>query len=278
MKKKFIATTLALSLGLTLPLSASAMDFSNVGKVRTNLSKVNDTVSCVNDSGKHLEEVQKFVEKYFDGKISELSTSNSGFLDNRGLENYVECDVINYSIGIYPLFFGVADRAQKIKDFKEEEYNNLNSFLKQYDGIIVNSAGNEAGDSTQSSPLARYKEMSILKGETKDNYRLFVVGQIEIDKDGNYIHHFSGGDYVDFVVPNYNEGILHYQKDFQGTSYSAPVASALISQLLQSGIPKEDIRNVLGFEDKNHYYNGKEYKVLSVFKTIRNAYDYHKIK
>lgn len=101
---------------------------------------------------------------------------------------------------------------------------------------------------------------------------------IERNEDGNYIHHFSDGDYVDFVVANYNEGILDYEDDFQRTSYAAPVASALISQLLQSGIPKEDIRNVLGFEDKNHYYNGKEYKVLLIFKTIRNAYDYHKNK
>lgn len=97
-------------------------------------------------------------------------------------------------------------------------------------------------------------------------------------EDGGYKHHFSYGDEIDFVVPNYKEDILNYRKNFTGTSFASPVVSGVISQLLKSGIPAEDIRSVIGFEDELHYHNGKSYKVFSITKTIKNAYSYHKEK
>lgn len=270
-------------LAQTTPFASAATinSFDNIGAVRTNLPVAKEVTSCVNDNkGGHMESVDLFVKKYFDGETKQLSVGTHNFASNKNASEFLTCDVINLSIGTIPIFIGYENREEKIKEFKIQEYYNIDEFLDTYEGFIVAAAGNEDDNTTFSSPVARYKEISkTLKADNKEKVeRLFVIGQIEKLEDGGYKHHFSHGEEIDFFVPNYKEDILNYKEDFTGTSFASPVVSGLISQLLKSGIPTEDIRGVLGFEDELHHYNEKSYKILSVTKTIKNAYSYHKQK
>lgn len=279
MIKKALLMSAMILLSQTTPIASAFTinSFDNIGKIRTNLPETKEVISCVNDSeGEHMDSVELFVKKYFDGETKQISFSNQNFYSNENVSEFLTCEVINFSIGRIPLFFGHEDRAKKIEQFKEDEYYNINHFLDTYEGFIIAAAGND-DDTIFSSPISRYKEKSkALEADEDDKLnRLIVVGQVEKLEDGKYKHHYSYGDEIDFFVPNYNEDILNYKKDFTGTSFASPVVSGLISQLLKSGIPTEDIRNILGFEDEMHYYKGKSHKVLSVTKTIENAYSYH---
>lgn len=264
--KKIILVTLFLC--LILPIQANAFDLSkaNIGMIRTNLPIVNQTNVCVSDIDKsHSQVVSDFVYKYYNGQITQIQFNGYNF------NTFQNCDVINSSIATIPFFFGYRgeELKRKYQEFRYEEYDQLYNFLHEYKGIIVESAGNEDEGTTYSSSIARFKEWS---EDESINNRLFVVGQIEITDEGTYVHHFSYGDEIDFVVANYGEMVGN--KRYTGTSYSSPVATAIISTLIQAGIPVEDIRDVIGYEEELHYWNGKSYRVLDVFKTIRNAYKY----
>lgn len=276
--KKVASVIGAILISLTLiPEETNAIrDFSSIGEVRTKLPEENNITACINDNKGHGDIVEKFVKKYYDGKTELLLMSDYNTTNPSHYSKYSHCDTLNLSIGRIPVFFGFkpADLERKKLEFKEKEYSGLEDFLSIYDGIIVSSAGNEDEDTTFSTDIARYKEKAKKVGNTKHLDRLFVVGQIENYEDGSYKHRYSYGEEIDFMVANYNEKLLGMEERHSGTSFAAPVATALISQMLQAGVPQEEIRNVLAFEDELHTHNGRSYKVLSVFKTIKSTYDY----
>lgn len=272
MKKTFSIATLSLFalLAFTTQVHAESL-YNYTEKVRTNLPHQVEVKVCINDTDEHMDDVEKFVLKYFEAEPTKIPLEEANIASNDNLKAFKDCDVTNYSIGILPIFFGYEDRLERLENFRTEEIKNIDNYLSTYNGIIVSAAGNENGSSSFSSPLYRYKEKN-----QNSTYldRLFVVGQIEENENGEYIHHYSYGEHVDFVVPNYNENIVGHKDNFRGTSFATAVATALISQMLQAGVLKEDIRGLLGFEDKQHYWEGKSYPVLSVRKTIQNTYKY----
>ena len=267
--KKFLTLALTAMLTLSFASQSNATKFieGKIVKIETDLPKVLDVDVCVGDVDEngHRDTVSQYVYKYFGGNIKKLDYSMYYPYENE------KCDVINHSIGLYPILNGETEyeNEQILNEYIEYEANKVNVFLKYHKWIIVESAGNNGKDSKVSSSLARYKDKY---KNYEVNERLFVVGQIEKTKSGDYIHHFNYGDEVDFVVANYNEYVKggHYS----GTSFASPVVSGVIATLLESGIPQEDIRDVIGYEDEVHVYKGKEYKVFSAFNTFKNARDY----
>lgn len=238
---------------------------------------------CINDNKDHGDDIEGFAKKHFKGDVVRTDIYTQGiFEEDVHEEVYKDCDVINYSFGTTPQYIKdggkMEDNIEQFEKTMKWDHWAVNNFIKVYKGIIVSSAGNrDGGDTILSSPIARYKTMNerLNYDKAKDEERLFVVGQVEPNGLGGYIHHFSEGDKIDFVLPNYNAemgGQTHI-----GTSTASGEVSGVIAQVLEIGVPQEEVRNILAYEKKDHVWNDKSYKVLSIKKTLQNANNYAKV-
>lgn len=261
-------------------------EVANANEVDTQSTSSPKLNLCINDSGKHGADMEKMARLQYTGTIThtDFYTSDIFDRDNVHIAEHSNCNVVNYSWGwtldFYKRGLKLEDNRYEYEYIRDEEYYGVQRFLDGYKGIVVSSAGNaENADTILSSRIARYKDRNRELGRTTYEDRIFVVGQIEVTWDGEYIHHFSEGKYIDFVVPNYGRvtempdipGLYEYHI---GTSVASAETSGLFSQVLEMGVPQEALRSVLGFEDKDHVWNGITYKVLSFEKTIENAKKY----
>lgn len=245
---------------------------------------------CINDSGQHGVDMEKIARLHYTGTITHTDFYTNDIFDLK--ETYVNehsnCNVVNYSwawtLAFHAKGLKLEDNRYEYEFIRDEEYYSIKRFLDGYKGVVVSSAGNaENTDTLITSRIARYKDKNRELGVNTYEDRIFVVGQIEVTWDGEYIHHYSEGDYIDFVVPNYGRlteypnqpGLYEYHT---GTSVASAETSGLFSQILEMGVPQSSLRSILGFEDKDHVWNGRTYKVLSFEKTMENAEKYVRIQ
>lgn len=281
MKKLIVANIMA----LTLTTGIFGIDSASA-KNNKELEETPKLNLCINDNINHGDEMEAFARKTYKGDVTRIDIYTKNIFDKKELHegSYDNCSVINYSWNLLPTFFvngeKLEDNMDKFEELSSSEYAVVDRFLDHYKGIVVSSAGNEENvDTILSSRIARYKRMNDKLGINKNEDRIFVIGQVEKNSNGGYNHKWSEGDKIDYVVANYmdtiedkdNPGTLKPQV---GTSMASASVSGLFAQILDMGVPQEDLRSVLGFEDKDHVWKGVTYKVLSFPKSLENAKNY----
>lgn len=230
--------------------------------------QVASPVVCQMDSldDGHKERVQHILHKFYDGEIRFFDELEYDFwLDEEKNKKLLECDIINYSLGLE------LEEGDYISDYGHDA--SYIQFLKEWDGLIVASAGN----TKQKDAAYQQGFVRIQKTNPEFADRIIVVGQLT-NKTGELKNNAAAGEGIDIVVPN-GAYISKFQGEyafFAGTSFAAPVVTAIAANLMShyteegSEEIKERIMKHTGTFSENINGNHYVYPILNIKEVYQN--------
>lgn len=234
---------------------------SELSKEKLNVCFLDDFKTTSKDKKPHGEKVISVFEKYNKEPVNivKLHYKKTGFkstyktpLAHFAKKTLNSCDIINYSM---------------ISKNREKNFiKSLSSFIENYEGKIIVSAGNE--DLTH-----KKSEWSYLRKLNKGapwNDKLIIVSQGKIYENKDHpiskdmlIVDNSYGSEINYVV-DYEISKIDEVENYNGSSFSSPVITALIVSEMFEGSFYEDYglkfslnenkKMDVAFEERFHFY------------------------
>lgn len=252
-------------------------EYYGVQKVETTLPNVRETKVCVIDkfeNGTHGDWVVERVEKFFGGEIDkididkEFNLTDYMYLSDEQRKRLSQCDVVNLSLWW-------EDSTKLTENEKMVIKSSIDSYLSRNDSILVTISGN----STQSSNggVDNQSYLGVERTYEKDKYtdlhynRTVLVGQLAYTHN-SYTSPFALSDTIDYLVPNWGENGRD-GRQYLGTSFAAPVVTGVIANLLQAGIEKDVVKDMLVAGD-NYTKEEMTIGIIDINKTFKEANEF----
>ena len=193
------------------------------------------------DGDLHGEYIYDYMHSLYDGPIHLLNNNELDFNMKSYIGFYKNCDIVSLSIGF-------TDR------FNEELFlQNYGQNLKNKETVFIYAAGNDRSkDSEDVQKLSEFK-LNALEQEkapydeinkAMPGYFIGVTqGIVDTMQDEQAYRIYSGGKAIELIVLN---GDLYMDgTKISGTSFSVPFVAAMAANLLQAGVPKEQLLDYL---------------------------------